>query len=83
MLVNGPEHFAEAQRLLALVERSAGEPDGLPTSQANYCMARAQVHATLALAAATVQDKIDAYTGSDEDVQGWAEVTAPASGGES
>lgn len=44
--MTGPQHYAAAQ---SLVERSLGvEPD-----EAAYLVARAQVHATLALAAAT------------------------------
>lgn len=60
--MTGPEHYKEAERLL-----STGSPDAEP---------RAQVHATLALAAATAATQATAYDG-DEDharTRGWAGV---------
>jgi hypothetical protein len=45
--MNGPEHYREAERLLA-----AGT-SGTPEDVLNRRIGRAQVHATLALAAAT------------------------------
>ena len=45
--VNGPEHFREAERLL---QQASGSPD---STHQRY-VERAQVHATLALVAATV-----------------------------
>lgn len=47
--MNGPEHYAEAERLLLL---AAGSPD--PAGAGGRLVAQAQVHATLAQAAATV-----------------------------
>jgi hypothetical protein len=47
--MSGPEHFAEAERLLAVC---AGDQRGSDLDKA--CTAAAQVHATLALAAATI-----------------------------
>ena len=49
--MNAQEHYREAERLLGL-HRPAHEPAG-PLGETN--IARAQVHATLALAAATAQ----------------------------
>ena len=49
--MTGPEHYAEAERLLALAERhSSGATYG---PEWTLPLAAAQVHATLALAAAT------------------------------
>ena len=65
--MTGPEHYLEAEDLLK-------EVDGLGNDTANH-LALAQVHATLALAAATAypatRDYWDDYTS-----QVWAEVTA-------
>jgi hypothetical protein len=57
--VNGPAHFREAERLLAWKT---------PTSDV---LARAQVHATLALAAATVED-----IRSDQLRDGWLDIVS-------
>ena len=49
--MTGPDHYAEAERLLALAERhSSGATYG---PEWTLTLAAAQVHATLALAAAT------------------------------
>jgi hypothetical protein len=59
--MTGPEHYHEAQQLLA--DPNYGEPKGIGRSET---IAAAQVHATLALAAAT------ALVGdSPQDVQAW------------
>lgn len=49
MAKSGPEHYHEAERLLDKVERDKNAPDNASRLQ------RAQVHATLALVAATLQ----------------------------
>lgn len=49
MAMNGPEHYQEAERLLDKVNRNKNAPDNTARLQ------RAQVHATLALVAATIQ----------------------------
>lgn len=49
--MNAQEHYREAERLLGL-HRPAHEPAGAP---GDTSIARAQVHATLALAAASAQ----------------------------
>ena len=46
--MTGPEHYAEAEKLLA--DPNYGEPKGIARSET---VAAAQVHATLALVAAT------------------------------
>lgn len=62
--VNGPEHYREAERLL---EINAGHPD--VSAGMDRVIAAAQVHATLALAAAQVEDME-----STELRAGWAEI---------
>ena len=64
--MTGPEHYHEAQQLLA--DPNYGEPKGIGRSET---IAAAQVHATLALAAATA-------LGGDSplDVQAWRDAAA-------
>lgn len=69
--MTGPEHNREAERLLSIA--NGDDPrDAL-------IVATAQVHATLALAAATAYPAIVAYTGDEygHEGRGWANVTAP------
>jgi hypothetical protein len=56
--MTGPEHYEEAERLLESREEEA--------------TARAQVHATLALAAATALQDVDLLPGHDADM--WMDV---------
>lgn len=63
--MTGPQHYQEAERLLSI----AGDT---PDAQAAL-HAEAQVHATLALTAATVQDAVSI---DGQDADRWAEVTA-------
>lgn len=59
--MNGPEHYAEAERLLALAEKEMGgyaatldpQAEAYHLAQGTWAQQRAQVHATLALVAAT------------------------------
>ena len=75
--MTGPEHYLEAERLLGAVEKT---PDA-GGEAAEYCrqeLAAAQVHATLALAAATAYPAVRDYWG-DEDLdtpREWAGVAA-------
>ena len=75
--MNGPDNYVEAGRLLADVERT---PDQYGEA-AEYCrqqLAAAQVHATLALAAATAYPAVRDYWG-DEDLdtpREWAGVAS-------
>lgn len=49
--MNGPEHYREAERLL----ESAREDVNIGSAEETYSLAAAQVHATLALTAATAE----------------------------
>lgn len=75
--MNGPEHYAEAERLAEL----AMSPAGLAmTSDGFDVVGAAQVHATLALAAATAASRTtwtssDNYTATYVDGDGWSVVT--------
>ncbi len=75
--MNGPDHYRESERLLGEVERT---PDAWGEA-AEYCrqqLAAAQVHATLALAAATAYRAVCDYW-SDEDLDTSREWAAVAS----
>lgn len=67
--MNGPEHYAAAERLLDSADAAAGEPGAASN------LAAAQVHATLALAAAT------ALTWSSKDLKTWQAVAGVSSKG--
>jgi hypothetical protein len=64
--MNGPNHFREALRLIALVELRECQPYSVADT-----IAAAQVHATLALVA-SVAELVDASEGPDGGA--WAEV---------
>ena len=68
--MNGPEHYAAAERLLEAVT-AEGVESGEPGNVSN--LAAAQVHATLALAAAT------ALTWSTKDLKAWQPVAGVSS----
>jgi hypothetical protein len=54
-MASGPEHYRAAEALLQMLERKAGEPNAqVPRGDIDTTCAWAQVHATLALAAATI-----------------------------
>ena len=66
--MTGPEHYAEAERLLALADRHA---KGVTYEQKwTLTLTAAQVHATLAVAAAT------AVSTAGPDGHAWADVAA-------
>lgn len=67
--MTGAEHYAEAERFL-----SQSEDEYIGSQEHIGCLRRAQVHATLAAAAAT----IEAARG-----EGWSEVLKPADAGAS
>jgi hypothetical protein len=72
--MTGPEHYREAERLLGeAVETHDGQP-------ADTCLARAQVHATLALAAANALTGPVAAGLYDEqpDLVAWTEAAGVA-----
>lgn len=80
--MTGAEHFAEAERLIDEANREGYESD----ERGRGILAAAQVHATLALAAATVDGPavaryLGAIPGGDGDDirpvdRAWADVTA-------
>ncbi len=73
--MTGPEHYREAERL-ANAAATADLPFGHLSS--DETLALAQVHATLAHAAATALVATTDTRWSDEDVRGWARVAAVA-----
>lgn len=85
--MNGPEHYREAERLLVSCQIDLGEfevypqvgggaEDGVDSCR-NALMA-AQVHATLALAAATIHPAIANRDGVKADELHWALATSPS-----
>lgn len=80
--MNGPQHYREAERRLLM----AWEEDRVPEDVA-HLVAEAQVHATLALAAATAMhanvDGTELGPGEDE-FQAWYEAAGvkPQTGGD-
>jgi hypothetical protein len=71
--MTGPWHYREAERL---VRYANGIPDGFPGDEFAQTMAQAQVHATLALAAATALRVTTPEGMGREDKQAWREVAA-------
>ena len=75
--MTGPEHYLEAERLLGAVEKT---PDawGDAAEYARQELAAAQVHATLALAAATAYPAVrDHWAANDSGTpRDWAEVAS-------
>jgi hypothetical protein len=70
--MTGPEHYAEAERLLTLADRHTR---GVTYAQEwTLTLTAAQVHATLALAAVT------AVGTAGPDLQAWADVAATKPG---
>jgi hypothetical protein len=80
--MTGPEHYREAERILAFIAARKRPMNGqtMPNGQVLAEMAiidsdirEAQVHATLALAAATAQN-IRRNGAADIDIRGWNEA---------
>jgi hypothetical protein len=70
--MTGPEHYAEAERLLTVgVGQRGSELDAI-------CTAAAQVHATLALAAATALIDEKPRSGSFDAWRAWEKVAGEA-----
>lgn len=68
-MATGPEHYREAERLLEQAAVDSRDPMRRYVEDANV-IAAAQVHATLALAAATAEDVVRTPAGpGDHDVQ--------------
>lgn len=76
--MTGPEHYREAERLLTLADRSweteVNHNTVIEWDEAT--LSAAQVHATLALVAATAEPIAQALTGDDDTTIpcAWAEV---------
>lgn len=71
MTMTGPEHYREAERLLNFAASPAGEAEGVERT-----VAAAQVHATLALAAVTLDTAIIAQGYPSPMGAKWQEVTS-------
>jgi len=77
---SGPEHYREAERLLAAVVPAMNEAAQSPASAgdviaaARLLAAQAHVHAMLALVAATVGNAEQDFDKVDEHVAAWAAV---------
>lgn len=71
--MNGPAHYKEAERLTGLAHDMA---DQRHQERADFILGRALVHATLALAAATVDVGMK-YDGAVRNEEAWREVTKP------
>lgn len=84
--MNGPQHYAEAERLLDLAARLSSGQRGefnelvMPTEEgiekAERLVPIAQAHATLALAAATVGGQEQSSSAHAEFMRTWDEVLA-------
>jgi hypothetical protein len=87
--MTGPEHYLEAERLCDAYKQATTDVDAMPAdtayqfdnkafsaTQARALLEKAQVHATLALAAATAADQANAYDGDELGARsrGWAGV---------
>lgn len=77
--MTGPEHYAMAERLLKGVTLHGAHPDGSPIIRIDepQAIAAAQVHATLALAAATALGRQgDGRTLPSKDAVAWFDAAA-------
>lgn len=80
-MATGPEHYAQAEHLLRgnyapIGSRGSDEPTAYDGNPGPEKVAMAQVHATLALAAATV-DVAMTWDGAIRNEDEWREVTKP------
>ena len=71
--MTGPEHFAEAQRLLDIADGIARDSDG-GSAEAALLIAEANAHATLALTALSASDR---YVGNAGQAAEWVRVLHP------
>jgi hypothetical protein len=67
--VTGPEHYVESESLLRDADQAVCGSD-----LERYLLAAAQVHATLAVAAATAAPLVDRYTGNTSGSAAWSRV---------
>lgn len=70
------QHYAEAERLLALTTAAPAAWDDTNPA-ATLTIAEAQVHATLALAGATALATTQRYVGDGQDITEWAHLVQP------
>ncbi|WP_019548428.1 hypothetical protein [Streptomyces sulphureus] len=73
--MNGPQHFREAERLADMAHHFT-YGDGADSVTGAALAAEAQVHATLALAAATALVDETPRSDSHSEYRAWAEVAA-------
>lgn len=71
--MTGPEHFAEAQRLLDVADGMVRDSDG-GSAEAALVIAEANAHATLALTALSASDR---YIGNAGQGDAWVAVLTP------
>lgn len=76
--LTGPEHYRQAERYLEFVS----EVDGYDTAESREILAAAQVHATLALAAATALVAVTAKHTDYRDARLWAGIARQGTGGD-
>lgn len=73
--MNGIEHYESAERLLSKALMFRSDTDSTPTDPgATHLVAAAQVHATLALAAATALVATQQYVGSSNEIKTWSQA---------
>lgn len=70
--MTGPEHYQEAERLLAAATDNGGDPT--PGECDDAYRAAAQVHATLALASAQALAPVTHFMGDDPLVTEWGRL---------
>lgn len=75
--MTGPEHYREAEKHLSAASYTHG-PGGDPVhpQAAAHHLAMAQVHATLALAAAQAALLADRYIGDGDHINDWRNATS-------
>lgn len=77
--MTGPQHYQTAEELMYRLPDDYDAAESVEgTSQSILTLQRAQVHATLALAAATAYPAIKDYSGDEDgrESRGWAGVTS-------
>lgn len=72
--MNGDMHYREAERLLGVARSEHGS---LNAAELTVLVAEAQVHATLALAAATALRTTSHYIGDSPEVTYWGQIVQP------
>lgn len=70
--MTGPEHYREAERLIARSNECYADDPAVVLA-----LEEAQVHATLALAAATALDAVKDYACNRAEVTQWNGIAAP------